>query len=133
MDNIRFLLVIAFAMIVLLLWQAWQKDYGPQPAIAQIENPAIADVKEDLPATTNTVAQAQSDGQPVTTAPLAAVSSAAIVTVKTDVIALEIDMQGGTIQNLDLLNYPVEKDNTIVNSMRKLVGLEAAEKNRKAL
>ncbi|MEQ1544046.1 membrane protein insertase YidC [Methyloglobulus sp.] len=129
MDNIRFLLVIAFAMIVLLLWQAWQVDYGPKPATAQIENPAIADVKEDLPSTTNTATQAQPEGQPVVTAPLAAVSATDVVTVKTDVIALEIDMQGGTIQNLDLLNYPVEKDNTIVNAMRKLVGLEAAEKN----
>jgi YidC/Oxa1 family membrane protein insertase len=129
MDNIRFVLIIAFAMILLLLWQAWQKDYGPQPAITQIENPAVADVKEDLPATTNTSEQVQTDGQKTTSAPLAAVSTAAIVSVKTDVIALEIDMQGGTIQNLDLLNYPVEKDNTIVNSIRKLVGLGAAEKN----
>ncbi|MSS76484.1 MAG: membrane protein insertase YidC [Methyloglobulus sp.] len=131
MENIRFILVIAFAMIVLLLWQAWQMDYAPKPAIAQIESSAVADVKEDLPATSNTTtAQVQTDGQPVVTAPLAAVSATDIVTVKTDVIALEIDMQGGTIQNLDLLDYPVEKDNTIVNTMRKLVGLEAAEKNR---
>ncbi len=131
MENIRFILVIAFAMIVLLLWQAWQMDYGPKPAIAQVESPAVADVKEDLPATSNTTtAQVQTDGQPVATAPLAAVSATDIITVKTDVIALEIDMQGGTIQNLDLLSYPVEKDNTVVNAMRKLVGLEAAEKNR---
>jgi YidC/Oxa1 family membrane protein insertase len=129
MENIRFILVIAFAMILLLLWQAWQMDYGPKPAIAQIESPAVADIKEDLPATSNTATQAQPEGQPVATAPLAAVSATDIVTVKTDVIALEIDMQGGTIQNLDLLNYPVEKDNTIVNAMRKLVGLQAAEKN----
>ena len=131
MENIRFILVIAFAMIVLLLWQAWQMDYSPKPVIAQIESSAVADVKEDLPAISNTAtAQVQADGQPVVTAPLAAVSATDIVTVKTDVIALEIDMQGGTIQNFDLLNYPVEKDNTIVNTMRKLVGLEAAEKNR---
>lgn len=131
MENIRFILVIAFAMIVLLLWQAWQMDYSPKPAIAQIESSVVADVKEDLPATSNTTtARVQTDGQPVVAAPLAAVSATDIVTVKTDVIALEIDMQGGTIQNFDLLNYPVEKDNTIVNTMRKLVGLEAAEKNR---
>ncbi|WP_411726260.1 membrane protein insertase YidC [Methyloglobulus sp.] len=130
MDNIRFVLIIAFAMILLLLWQAWQIDYSPKPAIAQIENPAVADVKEDLPTTANTPEQPSVAAQQVTAAPLPAAPTAAIVSVKTDVLALEIDMQGGTIQNLDLLVYPVEKDNTVVNAMRKLVGLEAAEKNR---
>jgi len=52
-----------------------------------------------------------------------------IITVKTDVIALEIDSQGGTIRSLDLLQYPVEKDNNIVNKVRELVGMEASEKN----
>jgi YidC/Oxa1 family membrane protein insertase len=131
MDNIRFVLIIAFAMILLLLWQAWQIDYGPKVPVAQIENPAEADVKEDLPTTANTPVQPQANGQQVTTAPLPKASAAAVVTVKTDVLSLEIDMQGGTIQNLDLLDYPVEKDNTVVNAMRKLVGLAAAEKNRR--
>ena len=52
-----------------------------------------------------------------------------VMKVKTDVIALEIDLQGGTIQNLDLLNYPVEKANTVVNRLRKMIGLSVAEKN----
>ena len=49
--------------------------------------------------------------------------------VKTDVIALEIDLQGGTITNLDLLNYPVEKANTFVNSLRKMVGMDVGHVN----
>lgn len=131
MENIRFVLIIAFAMISLMLWQAWQVDYGPKLPIAQIENPAVADVKEDLPTTANAPGQAQSSVQQVANTPLAAASIAApVVTVKTDVLSLEIDMQGGTIQNLDLLQYPVEKDNTIVNAIRKMVGLPDAEKNR---
>ncbi|MEQ1486297.1 membrane protein insertase YidC [Methyloglobulus sp.] len=131
MENIRFVLIIAFAMISLMLWQAWQVDYGPKLPIAQIENPAVADVKEDLPTTANAPGQAQSSVQQVANTPLAAASIAApVVTVKTDVLSLEIDMQGGTIQNLDLLQYPVEKDNTVVNAIRKMVGLPDAEKNR---
>lgn len=131
MENIRFVLIIAFAMISLMLWQAWQVDYGPKLPIAQIENPAVADVKEDLPTTANAPGQPQPSGQPVANEPSAAASIAApVVTVKTDVLSLEIDMQGGTIQNLDLLQYPVEKDNTVVNAIRKMVGLQDAEKNR---
>jgi YidC/Oxa1 family membrane protein insertase len=131
MENIRFVLIIAFAMILLLLWQAWQIDYGPQHPVAQIiEDPAVADVKEDLPTTAKTPEQNQSNGQQVEAASLPAAFTTPIVTVKTDVLALEIDMQGGTIQNLDLLDYPVEIENTAVNAVRKMVGLAPAEKNR---
>ena len=35
--------------------------------------------------------------------------SAKIIKVTTDVLTLEINSQGGTIQNLDLLAYPVER------------------------
>jgi YidC/Oxa1 family membrane protein insertase len=130
MDNIRFVFIIALAMITLLLWQAWQVDYGPKPpAVAQIENPNAVAVQEDLPATANTTVQTSPPVQQASTTTITAVTNAAIVSVKTDVIALEIDMQGGTVQNLDLLDYPVEKDNSIVNAMRKLVGLKEAEKN----
>lgn len=129
MENIRFVLILAFAMISLMLWQAWQIDYGPKIPVAQIEEPAVA-AKEDLPTTTNTAGQTRPEGQQAPTAVSPAAAPARVVTVKTDVIALEIDLQGGTIQNLDLLDYPVEKDNEVVNAARKMVGLAPAEKNR---
>ena len=131
MENIRFILVIAFAMILLMLWQAWQIDYGPKLPVAQVEDAAVAETKEDLPSTTSTAEQSQSNIQPGAAATSAPASTTPVVTVKTDVLALEIDLQGGTIKNLDLLEYPVEKDNTIVNAIRKMVGMPPAEKNRK--
>lgn len=135
MDNIRFVLIIAFAMIVLMLWSAWQADYGPKPASAQVESTeSVTSVKEDLPATTNTGEQPSASGQTsaATQASLADTTVAApIVTVKTDVLALEISLEGGSVQNLDLLAYPIEKENTVVNAARKMVGLAAAEKNHK--
>lgn len=121
-------------MISLMLWQAWQIDYGPNPPVAQTETQsAVTQTKEDLPATSSTVttvAPAQSQPAPqATSTTQPATATSAIVAVKTDVLALEIDTLGGTLQNLDLLDYPQEKDNTIVNAARKLVGLKAAEKN----
>jgi len=131
MDNIRFVLIVTFATLVFMLWQAWQLDYGPKPEIAAIVDPVANNIKEDLPSS-------GSDGSAATPASpqnspaeqvVAAQAVAKIVTVKTDVIALEIDLQGGTIRNLDLLDYPVEKDNSVVNKLRNLVGLPIAEKN----
>jgi YidC/Oxa1 family membrane protein insertase len=130
MDNIRFLLIVTFAMLVIMLWQAWQADYGPKPETATVVNPAVNNVQEELPA--GVAAQPKTAEKPPATptdAPVSVASAANIVTVKTDVIALEIDMQeGGTIRNLDLLHYPVEKDNTIVSNLRKMIGLAVSEK-----
>ncbi|MFZ2172312.1 MAG: membrane protein insertase YidC, partial [Methylococcaceae bacterium] len=130
MDNIRFILIVTFAMLVFMLWQAWQLDYGPKPEVAAIVSSDAGSTKEDLP-TAGTLAAEHTEAaeQNPATTPVAALSTAKLVTVKTDVIALEIDMQGGTITNLDLLNYPVEKANTAVNSLREMVGLQVAEIN----
>jgi YidC/Oxa1 family membrane protein insertase len=51
------------------------------------------------------------------------------IKVKTDVLSLEIVPQGGSIVNLDLLNYPVEQSNSVVEKLRSLVGMAVAEKN----
>jgi len=129
MDNIRFVLIVTFAMLVLMLTQAWQQDYGPKTEIAADTTPDAATVKEDLPSTSNTFAPVETTAQNPSTASAATVSAAKIITVKTDVIDLEIDTQGGTIRKLDLLKYPVEQDNSVVNKLRNMVGLEVAEKN----
>ncbi|MDD5275521.1 MAG: membrane protein insertase YidC [Methylovulum sp.] len=133
MDNIRFVLIVVFAMLIILLMQAWQLDYGPKPEVVAVTMPeAVSAIKEDLPNTSETAtAQAETTGQN-TNAVAAVISPTAsnkIITIKTDVITLEIDTQGGTIRNLDLLDYPVQKDNSVVNMLRNLVGLSVSEKD----
>ncbi|MDD2660064.1 MAG: membrane protein insertase YidC [Methylococcales bacterium] len=128
MDNIRFVLIVTFAMLVFMLWQAWELDYGPKPEMAAIENQEGAKAKDDLPATTAEMStQTESTKHNPVSIPVAAASTSKTVKIKTDVIALEIDMQGGTVTNLDLLKYPVEKANTVVNSLRKMIGMQVAE------
>ncbi len=114
-------------MLVFMLWQAWQDDYGPKPQVAAIVNSEGTKASEDLPTTAESSSQTESAVQNPVSVPVSAASAANTVKVKTDVIALEIDLQGGTITNLDLLNYPVEKANTVVNRLRKMVGMEVAE------
>ena len=129
MDNLRFILVVTFAMLVFMLWQAWDQDYGPKPEVAAIVSPEGIKAKEDVPMTAEASSQAESGLQNPVSVPVSAVSAAKTVKVKTDVIALEIDLQGGTVTNLDLLNYPVEKANNVVNNLRKMIGMDVAETN----
>jgi YidC/Oxa1 family membrane protein insertase len=129
MDNIRFILIVTFAMLVFMLQQAWQLDYGPKPEVAAITEPVATNTKEDLPSATGAAAQTETAEPNTAAVPLATMSSANIITVKTDVLALQIDLKGGTIQNLDLLTYPVEKSNTVVDKLRAMIGLSVAEKN----
>jgi len=127
MDNIRFLLVIAFAMVSYMLWEQWQIDYGPKPIVAATEQPIVVDSGEDLPSTGNINPIAS--GQNLEAVPVLGVHAEQILTIKTDVFLIEIDTKGGTIRNLDLLQYPHEKENTAVKKMFSLVGLDAPEKD----
>ncbi len=118
MDNIRFVLIVVLSMIIVMLWQAWQQDYGPKPEIAATatEIPAISAVEEDLPEASSTIGS-QETVQPAESAeksssvPSLEVHADKVITVTTDVYRLEIDTRGGTLRNLDLLQYPVDKDN----------------------
>ena len=117
-------------MLVFMLWQAWEQDYGPKPEVAAIVSPEGTKAKEDLPMTADASSQTESALQNPVSVPVSAAASAAkTVKIKTDVIAFEIDVQGGTVTNLDLLNYPVEKANVIINDLRKMVGLEVPVTN----
>jgi YidC/Oxa1 family membrane protein insertase len=109
MDNPRVLLAIALSFLVLLIWQAWMQDYGPQkepapvPATAQTQtgtsSPSVGG--EDLPAA--------HDGQAPQPAEQIALQLPAgqQVEVVTDLLRAVIDTQGGDLREVDLLKYPV--------------------------
>jgi YidC/Oxa1 family membrane protein insertase len=103
-------------MLVYMLIDAWQIDYGPKrPQVAAVEQPLV-NIKEDLPDAPapsggETQANIPETEAAVTSIPLIEEESSKIITVTTDVFQLEIDAKGGTIRNLDLLKYPVEKEN----------------------
>ena len=121
MDNLRLILVFSLAFILLLLWQAWQQDYGPKP-LTDSKPPSSQSVP---PATTE--APTPKTPEEVPTAPVAkteeAISKSSVPTVKdadqatsavnvvTDLYRIEIDTKGGTIRNLFLNDYPVTLKN----------------------
>jgi len=121
MDNIRFILIVTFAMLLFMLQQAWDADYVLKPAVETVSSAVNA--REDVP---ETATQTQT---PVVAPTAAAPIDSKVITITTDVLALEINTEGGTIQNLDLLGYSIEKENTIVNKLRETFGFSIAEKN----
>ncbi len=116
MDNPRLLLFVALSFVLLLLWQAWQEDYGhkPQPAPAPVTTTAPA---TPAPATPSTV-QSGNDlpGTTGQATPAAAASTAPLlahgreITVQTDLYHVVIDADGGDLRRLDLLQYPATHD-----------------------
>jgi YidC/Oxa1 family membrane protein insertase len=114
-DQLRNLLLIALCVVGFLLWQAWQKDYGPKPvqpaptaAVTEDGQPAPV-VEEDVPALPNIsddVPAAAPDGPSVTAAP-----DYDKVRVRTDLLDVDINLRGGGIRRLALLDYPVSLEN----------------------
>jgi YidC/Oxa1 family membrane protein insertase len=108
-EQIRSLLLIALAVVLFLLWQAWQHDYGPKPqqptppATAQQQKPpAGTEVPSGVPEVPSVPGETPSAPQPAPTA-----AEHPMIHVHTDVLDVEIDPKGGTLRQANLLDYPV--------------------------
>ena len=105
MDTFRTMLYAALALVLFMMWQAWEKDYGQAtttvPAVSQTNGTQTSDAPaRDVP-------QAPaSSGSRMTSAPDVAVSSSKRIKVHTDVYDIELDTRGGDIKKAYLLNYP---------------------------
>jgi YidC/Oxa1 family membrane protein insertase len=132
-NNPRIYLWVALALMVWLNYDAWNRDYGPKPDIlSSVSQPVTgttsAPVSNDLanqipqapkaesaaPAVNAGGSSTQVDavaGAAVPNASTAAAETAGgdIIHVRTDVLDLEISTRGGTIQQADLLKYPLVK------------------------
>jgi YidC/Oxa1 family membrane protein insertase len=119
MDNPRIYLWIGVALLLWMNVVQWSRDYGAAPAAvttpAASTNPAAAQTAEDqaaraqLPSipTGNTAAPAAASDPGVPA--LAATATQPRVRVVTDVLDLDISLQGGDFVRADLLQYPRDK------------------------
>jgi len=115
---------MALAFIMLLMYQAWQEDYGPQ---ANLPAPATSTpTSPTATPSTPSASGASHDVLPDTTAAQAGnvgsipnvptgqeqtiLPTADQVTVRTDLLELKIDTIGGDIRKAALLDYPLEID-----------------------
>jgi len=114
MENQRTILYLAFFFTLFLLYQEWQKDYGPQPVETPTEQVSGINSGE-IPGAENTsqpAADIPANNRSVTAMPVATDDKTArqLIHVVTDVIDLMIDTKGGTVYQLDLFNYQLSAD-----------------------
>lgn len=113
-EQLRNLLLIALCVVGFLLWQAWQKDYGPKitpapppaaSAEATGEAPPTPSLEQDVPAPPEAGAKgaAASGAAPTPKVP----PSYAKVRVRTDLFDVDINLRGGGLRRLGLPHYPV--------------------------
>ncbi len=117
MEQQRLFLWLSFAFVLYLLYQAWVTDHAP--AIAPGTAPSIANPAGDLPPVASSgdlpSAPPTAPGQSITNAPDISAPSTPVpsgkrITVRTDVMAVEIDTLGADLRQARLLRYPVSKD-----------------------
>ncbi|MBJ2129941.1 membrane protein insertase YidC [Alteromonas sp. IB21] len=117
MESQRSFLIIGLALVSFLLWQSWQKDYGPQPVVPVEQQtqeasqgvPSFVDnSSEDVPS---------SDSVPAAQPVAASQTSNRIIEVKTDTLDVRIDLLGGDVVSADLLKFPVEQGSEIPYSL----------------
>jgi YidC/Oxa1 family membrane protein insertase len=113
MIDTRFFAYMLLAFILLLLYQAWQQDYGVKPAAVSTTAPADNNgLVDDAPPPRIKTESSDSVPSPEFTAADDSTPSdqSNSVTVVTDVLSLDIDLRGGTLSRLDLLKYSVAVD-----------------------
>jgi YidC/Oxa1 family membrane protein insertase len=116
MDNLRLILVVSLIFISLMLYQSWQADYGVKPKPATVSStsstPTVGTKAPDnaeLPtaATQNTTELPTTINESSAARPL---KTAGRIAIKTDVLNVELDLQGGDVRHVNLLKYKVSPD-----------------------
>jgi YidC/Oxa1 family membrane protein insertase len=113
MESQRSLLFIALMVVTYLLFTQWQLDNAP----VVTEQPAYNQTSElgGIGANNNADFVPESSDSAAPTAKI--VSSATLIEVTTDVLALKINTQGGDIAEVKLLKYDTEQGNGIPFTM----------------
>jgi YidC/Oxa1 family membrane protein insertase len=111
METMRFILFLALGLVLMMIWQEWQKDYPAE--VVTVADTSVPEV--------NIETDQQNNDQPERYNNDSALSPAVddvkvelegkIVRVKTDVFDIDINTVGGTLQRVALLDYSVSKKN----------------------
>jgi YidC/Oxa1 family membrane protein insertase len=111
MENFRFALAVSLAFILVMMYQAWQKDYGqPQTPVTAVtppnstsSTPNVANNDRETPQIIRT--QPETPHHLSSEANQRLLASKQRVLVETDVFKLEIDTVGGDVRLLNLRQY----------------------------
>lgn len=107
METNRLILFISLFFVTFLLWDAWQRDYVPQPVAQNTTIENKTEIKNtDIPeAPQDKIATSQSDDSPFKEKEV--FKKGKQLHIITDVFDIEIDTRGGDIRKTRLIKYPV--------------------------
>lgn len=107
MDNLRFILVVSLSLVMLMLWQEWEKDYGSpvsQEETTVMENGETRPVDMPVAPVSTKTKQSVLNLDIDSSAPI---SDEEYIAVKTDLYQINIGKKGGGVDKLELLKFPV--------------------------
>lgn len=119
MENQRLILFVSLAFVLVMLWGAWQEDYGPKPTpttVTESTEQSLGEIPSGLSQAPRTpddsfvapeAAVEPSAGGEAPAQRAQTINKGSRIFVVTDTLAVEIDSLGGDIRRVDLLNYPV--------------------------
>jgi YidC/Oxa1 family membrane protein insertase len=120
MGNLRPVLAIGLVFLGYMLWVQWQKDYAPAPP-PPVQTSQLQSDTPAVPSTSPSPVTGANDlpvMQDSSTLPEAAVDlpgnednspAQSLISVRTDVLDVEIDLVGGTVVSAILRDYPVKQ------------------------
>lgn len=103
MQNYRLYLFYALLLVLFLMWDAWQTDYGPISILPQPPQPhaSTEDTSSTLPESPDVEPPKITQRVPSST------REGQAITIKTDVLTVKIGTANGNLYEAKLLNYPV--------------------------
>jgi YidC/Oxa1 family membrane protein insertase len=106
MDTQRLVLLFIFGFSVLMLWDAWEKEHRPKP-LAQAQQQAVppAPATPKAATTAQPAAPVAAGAVPSTSATPAPAAKGEILTVRTDLMQVEIDTLGASVKKVELLRH----------------------------
>ncbi|NDW21403.1 membrane protein insertase YidC [Alteromonas hispanica] len=129
MESQRSFLIIGLALVSFLLWQQWQKDYGPQP-VQPAQQEQTQQANQGVPSFDDTQSEDVPSSDSVPAAQTAAVTqnTSRTIEVKTDTLDVRIDLLGGDVISADLIKFPVTQGSDEPYSLlRSGMGLYVAQ------
>ena len=112
-EQLRALLLVGMCVVLFLMWQQWRIDYiepdDVKNAGREHGTPESTFDETDVPDIPPEFADNE-DALQVKEVPASQRSTQEVVRVRTDVVNAEINLLGGNIHHLELLNYPVSVD-----------------------
>ncbi len=111
METTRFILLIALGLVMTMIWQAWQEDYADistiEVADTSVPGPSVTTKDNNIPE--HKSPELKNNVIPLISENIDTETKGNIIRVKTDVLDIEINTVGATVQKAALLNYSISK------------------------